>query len=134
MASTGRSIPAHGFGRAEGQIHNRYRFILTMYAGRTLVLLAPVLLAFELALTGLFLVKGLTGAQLRSIAKIWRGRSELLSTRRGIQASRRAPDTSYLDASGLSGGGPLASRGSRWAGAFFNTLLRGYWALVSPLL
>ncbi len=126
--------PAHGFARAEGQIHNRYRFILTMYAGRTLVLLAPALLLFELALTGLFLLKGLTGAQLRSIGKIWRGRSELMSTRRRIQASRRASDTSYLDASGLSGGGPLASRGSRLVGGAVDALLRGYWAIVSPLL
>jgi len=127
-------VPAHGFGRAEGQIHNRYRFILTQYAGRTLLLLAPVLLPFELALTGLFLLKGLTGVQLRSIAKIWRGRKEVRATRRTIQGARRASDTAYLDASGFSGGGPLASGPVRAVAGLANAILRGYWALVRPLL
>ena len=125
---------AHGLARAEGQIHNRYRFILTMYAGRTLLLLAPALLVFEIALAGLFLLKGLTGAQLRALARIWRGRGEVLATRRRIQASRRAPDTAYLDASGLSGGGPLSSKGLQIAAAPVNAVLRGYWALVRRLL
>jgi len=127
-------VPAHGFGRAEGQIHNRYRFILTAYAGRTLLLLAPMLLLFELALTGLFVLKGLTGVQLRSIAKIWRGRKEVRARRRQIQGLRRASDTAYLDASGFSGGGPLASAPVRVIAAIANALLRGYWALVRPLL
>ncbi len=127
-------VPAHGFRRAEGQIHNRYRFILTLYAGRTLFLLAPALLLFELGLTALFAVKGLTGAQLRALARIWRARRELLQTRRQIQASRRAPDTAYLDASGFSGGGPLSSKALQGVGAAINAVLRGYWAVVSRLL
>jgi glycosyltransferase involved in cell wall biosynthesis len=127
-------VPAHGFGRAAGQIHNRYRFILTQYAGRTLLLLAPVLLPFELALTGLFVLKGLTGVQLRAIGKIWRGRKEVRATRRAIQGLRRASDTAYLDASGFSGGGPLASGPVRAVAGVANAILRGYWALVRPLL
>lgn len=133
-ATSYHPVPAHGLRRAEGQIHNRYRFILTMYAGRTLVLLGPPLLLFELALTGLFLLKGLTGTQIRALRRIWRGRREVWATRRNIQATRRAPDSAYLDASGLSGGGPLASTPVRVAGAVVNALLRGYWALVRPLL
>jgi GT2 family glycosyltransferase len=127
-------VPAHGYARAEGQIRNRYRFVLTMYAGRTLLLLAPPLLLFEVALTGVFLLKGLTGAQARALRDIWRGRKELRRTRRSIQATRRCPDTVYLDASGLSGGGPLSSRYVRGAGAVVNAALRGYWAVVSRLL
>lgn len=127
-------VPAHGFGRAEGQIHNRYRFIVTMYAGRTLLMLAPALLLFEIALTGLFVLKGLTGTQLRCIAKIWRGRAEVRSTRRRIQASRQASDTGYLDASGFSGGGPLARPWLRAVSAAGNALLRGYWTLAKPML
>ncbi len=127
-------VPAHGYARAEGQIRNRYRFLLTMYAGRTLLLLAPVLLLFEIALSGVFLLKGLSGVQLRALGDLWRGRSELGETRRRIQATRRRPDSVYLDASGLSGGGPLASGWVRAASALFNAILRGYWAIVSRLL
>ena len=139
MGSTHRStalsyhpVPAHGFGRAEGQIHNRYRFILTAYSARTLVLLAPVLIPFEVALTILFLLKGLTGVQLRCIGRIWRGRSEVMATRRTIQGARQARDTAYLDASGFSGGGPLASLGS--VGRAINGVFAAYWVLVKRLL
>jgi GT2 family glycosyltransferase len=123
-------IEGHGFARAEGQIGNRYRWILTLYRGRTLLLVAPLLIPFELALTALFLVKGLTGVQLRCIGKIWRGRAEVRATRRRIQALRAAPDRDYLDASGFSGGGPLSSGALSWIAALGNAALRGYWALV----
>jgi hypothetical protein len=127
-------VPAHGFGRAEGQIHNRYRFILTMYAGRTLLLLAPALLAFELALSALFVFKGLTGVQLRCIGRIWRGRREVWATRRRIQARRKASDATYLDASGFSGGGPLAGGPTRLLGALADGVSKAYWGLVRRLL
>jgi GT2 family glycosyltransferase len=133
-ALTYHPVPAHGFARAEGQIHNRYRFILTMYSGRALLLLAPPLLLFEAALTVLFALKGLTGTQARSIARIWRGRAELLATRRRIQAARRAADSAYLDASGFSGGGPLSSGPVAWIAGLANALLRAYWGLVRRLL
>ncbi len=127
-------VPAHGFRRAEGQIHNRYRFILTMYSARTLLLLAPLLLAFEAALTALFAIKGLTGAQFRCIRRIWRGRAELKATRRTIQRTRRASDAAYLDASGFSGGGPLSSRKLAWIGAAINRVFAAYWTLVKHLI
>ena len=127
-------VPAHGFGRAEGQIHNRYRFILTLYSARTLFLLAPLLLPFEAALTVLFAIKGLTSVQLRCIRLIWRGRAELKATRRTIQRARRASDAAYLDASGFSGGGPLSSRKLAWVGVAVNGILAAYWTLVKRLL
>ena len=127
-------VPSHGYSRAEGQIHNRYRLILTLYAGRTLLLLAPALLAFEAALSVVFLLKGLTGAQLRALRRIWRGRAEIRRTRCDIQATRCAPDSAYLDASGFSGGGPLSSSPLRVVGGAANALMRGYWAIVRRFL
>lgn len=127
-------VPAHSFARSEGQIHNRYRFILTMYSGRTLLLLAPLLLPFEAALTTLFATKGLSGVQLRCIRRIWRGRAEVKATRRTIQEGRRASDAAYLDASGFSGGGPLSSRKLAWIGAAVNGVSAAYWTLVKRLI
>lgn len=127
-------VPAHGFGRAEGQIHNRYRFILTMYSRPTLLLLAPLLLPFEAVLTALFAIKGLTGVQLRCMQRIWRSRAELKATRRTIQQARRASDVAYLDASGFSGGGPLSPRKLTWVGTAINGAFAAYWALVKRLL
>ena len=40
----------HGAGRALGQIHNRFRVLLTFYRARTLLVMLPSLLLFELAL------------------------------------------------------------------------------------
>jgi len=106
-ALTRHPVPEHGVGRAEAQIHNRYRFVLSMYRGRTLALMAPPLMAFELALLGLFTLQGLLGPWSRAIRRIVAGRSGLLETRRRIQDARTEPDRVYLHGTGFSAGGPF---------------------------
>jgi GT2 family glycosyltransferase len=73
---------------------NRLIFLVTAYAGRTLLLLAPVLLAVEAGVTLLALRQG----WLREKAAGWwwlvRNRSWLARRRRETQALRRVPDRS----------------------------------------
>lgn len=108
-ALTRHPIPAHGTGRAEAQIHNRYRFLLTLYRGRTLLLMAPPLLLFELGLLGLFTVQGLLGSWFRAVGRVLSSRSELGELRRRIQAARTEADRVYLEGSGFSAGGPFGN-------------------------
>ena len=123
--------PGHGTRRAEAQIHNRYRILLTMYAGRTLVLLAPLLLLFEIAFTLVGLVTGLGRAQLSAIRRIFRGRAQVAEERRRIQEARAIRDADILVGEGISGARPLTEKALiGWLVRLANAALRSYWWLV----
>lgn len=129
-ALTRHPAPAHGTRRAEAQIHNRWRFLLTLYRGRTLFLMAPPLLAFELMLLGLFTVQGLLGAWLRAARRILAGRAEIGELRRRIQTARTEPDRIYLEGKGLSAGGPFGRSGlMRVARRVADPVFGAWWAL-----
>lgn len=127
---------AYDFARNPRKIYllerNRLAFVLSSYSARTLVLLAPVLLAAELAMVALAASEG----WLRDKAAGWRwlarNRGWLLDHRREIQTLRRVPDrrlasllTAQIDPAQV----PVP-RIVRVA----NPLMRGYWALVRRVL
>ncbi|MFQ5742150.1 MAG: glycosyltransferase [Acidobacteriota bacterium] len=130
-AVAGHPIPRHGTRRAEAQMHNRYRVLLSIYSARSLLLLAPMLVAFEVAMLVTGLATGLLGAQLRAARRIIKSRKELLRTRNSIQASRRCRDSAILEGSGISGADILTKRtivalALRFADSFF----AAYWWAV----
>lgn len=96
--------------RAAAQVYNRHRMLRTVYAARSLMLLAPPLLVFEAAMLVAGLPAGLSGAQLRAWRRIWGQRRELTTARRRIQATRRRRDSSVLEGRGISGGRGLTRR------------------------
>jgi GT2 family glycosyltransferase len=71
---------------------NRLVFVLTAYSGRMLVLLAPVLLAVELAISVVAAREGWLGEKARGWGWLVRNGSWLRSHRRRVQALRRVPD------------------------------------------
>lgn len=111
---------------------NRLAFLVRTYPGALLLLLAPALLATELALLAVAAVGGWGGQKLRADLEFLRWLPRLLRERREIQArrtisagefaSRLTPD---LDSDLIS---PLARS---WPA---RALLRGYWRLVRLLL
>jgi GT2 family glycosyltransferase len=125
-----------GAQRAEAQIYNRYRMLLTMFQHRTLVLLAPPLVLFELPLAAMSLAQGLGAAQLRSIRRILAEFGELRRRRARIQAVRRISDGKILNSGDLRPTGALNR--SRWVAAGTRVLelaVTPYWKLVvQPLL
>jgi len=86
----------HGAGRALGQIHNRFRVLLTFYRARTLLVLLPSLLMFELALISGSIVHGFGGAYFGAVRRTWRERREIGSMRREMQGRRRVSDAELL--------------------------------------
>src|SRR5690606_32594539 len=70
----------HGCARAGAQLHHRYRLILTYSSTRTLFILAPSVLLFELALVAVALFKGFSRDWRRALGKIWPPRKELRQT------------------------------------------------------
>jgi GT2 family glycosyltransferase len=120
-----------GVERGEAQLRNRYRMLLTVYQGRTLMLLLPPLLVFELLLAGLSIAKGLGPAHMRSIMRTLGGRSELRRRRAGIQSMRRRPDGALLQAGDLRPTGALdTSRVVGLGTRLLEAALSPYWRLV----
>ena len=110
--------------RAYLLMRNRLRTLLTHYSMRTLLLLAPALLLYELATLALAIARGWTGAWLRSWGWILSNRAAACERRRWIQSRRRIPDREILS------GGPLPLA----PGLFRSSVLRGFVDAFSALL
>jgi GT2 family glycosyltransferase len=125
-----------GVQRGEAQIYNRYRMLLTAYSRRSLLLLLPPLLTFELLLAAMGLAKGLGAAQPRSLRRIASQLTELRARRRRIQSTRQVPDGALLTAGDLRPTGVLnRSRAVTTGTRLLEWALTPYWKLVvQPLL
>ncbi|MCU1606263.1 MAG: glycosyl transferase family 2 [Modestobacter sp.] len=124
------------FGRNPAKFYllerNRLAMVLSLYQGRTLLLLAPVLLAFEMAMCAVAAAGGWLPAKLRGYRWLVRERRWLIDHRRAVQQVRRRSDrqlahlmTARFDQSVL----PLPV-----GGALLNRAMTDYWALVRRLL
>jgi GT2 family glycosyltransferase len=116
-------------------IRNRWRILLQSYAGRTLLLLAPCLLFYELFQLAGAARKGWLGIWLRAAGWVLAHPGVTLRRRRQIQQTRRVGDRALLT------GGPLpfapglaASQMERAGRALLDRLAVGYWRLVGPRL
>ena len=111
---------------------NRWLFLLTLFQARTLLLAAPALLAFEVAVTALAAVQGWLPAKVRGWSWLVRHAGWVRARRRLLQAERTVPDrglsawiTGRLDPANL----PLPP-GAAAIGAAFDA----YWRLIRRLL
>jgi GT2 family glycosyltransferase len=120
----------HSLGGAFGQVYNRYRFLITMYSGKTLLLLAPAFLFFELGLTGYALLRGFACQRFRALTQVIRERRELLELRAKIQSTRVVRDRDLIQAGNLE----LPDIATSWfettASRVVSKALDGYWRLV----
>ena len=121
----------HGVGRAYAQIVNLQRVVLSYFSGRSLLLLAPSLIAFEIALLSVATVKGFAGDYFRALGQTWRSRRD----RAWLQRRRRVADRDLL------AGGDFELPGAAPDGAWFRlgTMLAGAlfglnWWLIRRLL
>lgn len=75
---------------------NRLIFVLTLWSGRALLLLAPAFVALELAMLALAIKEGWTRDKLRGWAWLWRNRRELLTRRRAARAAATVSDREWM--------------------------------------
>jgi GT2 family glycosyltransferase len=111
---------------------NRLLFVLTCYGSRTLLLLAPALVAFELALAVVALVQGWGGQKVRGWGWVLGHLGWVRARRRVVQGARTVPDKElarlWVDRFAAAAM-PLPS-----AAAPLQSLLAGYWHLVRRAL
>lgn len=83
----------HGSERARGQIYNRFRVLTTFYRKRTLLVLLPSLLVFEIALIAGSFVHGFGRSYCDAVRLAWRDRRNALAARRELQRRRTIRDS-----------------------------------------
>ena len=111
---------------------NRLLFVLTCYQRRTLLLLAPALLAFDLALLGVAVAQGWGRQWWRARRWVFSHQGWISSRRRQVQASRRLTDremrTLWTDRFSP------AQFGLGTAAQVLQRMMHAYWSLVSRAL
>jgi GT2 family glycosyltransferase len=127
----GRYAPA----RVLNTIRNRWLIVLKHYSARTLLLLSPMLVVYELAQLVVVLEKGWVGAWGRSVGWILVRGPRILRERRRLQRARVLPDRELLV------GGPLpftaalaAGRVERAGRRILDAAAAGWWAVVRRFL
>lgn len=116
-------------------MRNRWRIILQCFALRSLVLLAPVLISFEVFQLLGCIRKGWLGVWLRAVAWMARHPGITAAGRREVQATRRTPDRAILQGGDIPFSRSLAQGLlQRAACGSLNRLARAYWRLVEGQL
>ncbi len=122
----------HGTRRAYAQLHNRWRVMAEAFESRTLLVFAPLLLAFEVALFASAVAGGFVPAWGRAVRDVFAERGELRERRRLLQACRVRDDAALME------GGPPAlprvvrhSRVLRALVAWLSTITDAWWRLAS---
>ncbi|MBA2564922.1 MAG: glycosyltransferase family 2 protein [Gemmatimonadetes bacterium] len=117
--------------RVYGTICNRWQVLAKSYAGRTIVLLAPMLLTYEVVQLVAVVRKGWTGEWLRAVGWMVGHSGDLAARRRRVQRSRRVPDREILRGGRLPFTRRLAQgRLERGVEALLNRMAAAYWKRV----
>lgn len=122
--------------RVRGQVRNRWRFILTHYSARTLLLATPALLCYEAAQAVFFTAKGLLPLYLAGTLDALRSLPATLRRRREVQALRVVGDRDVLFAGEIYVR-PEHDRDGRTvarAVGAVSSVLNLYWTLIRPAL
>jgi GT2 family glycosyltransferase len=111
-------------------VRNRWIVIGKCYAMRTLVLLAPALLFYELMQLTWLLRQGQGRVWWRALREVMRQRRSLLAARCDVQSGRLSRDATILRDAPLPVTRHVRQQGSRYLLGGGERLLRGYWRLV----
>jgi len=130
-----RALGKYPSRRAYLLIRNRWLLLLKNYAGRSLLVLSPALLAFELAQLAIAAKKGWLPEWWAALRWLLTHRREVLAERRRIQAKRRVPDRQILRGGAVPFRAELTSSGAERAlRRLFDGFAIAYWRVAARLL
>ena len=112
---------------------NRLIFVATLWSGRALVLLAPPLIALELAMVALAVKDGWLSQKARGWGWLWRNRSTLAARRRQVRAEKTVSDRAWMRVLTDELNTPLVDVPNALQRPL-NALMRLYWRVVSPFV
>ncbi len=127
--------PGRSLNRLRYQIRGRFDLMLKTYSLRSLILLAPALIWFELANILFLLFKGAIGEWFKGAWLTLKSFGKIMEKRKAAQSIKRVPDNQLLRS------GEIYMFPSRMGGSviavfkrMFEATLDIYWFLVSPFL
>jgi GT2 family glycosyltransferase len=124
-----------GTRQLERQVRNRWSLILKSYAWRTLVLLAPALLFYELCLLGFMAVRGTPLTYLKSNFLVLRDLPAILRERKHVQRFKRRRDRDLLSGGRMNIRRDLVKNPAvRLAHQTIDAVLRVYWSCIRWLV
>ncbi len=117
------------------QLRSRWDLILKAYSLKTIILISPALLFFELGQFGFLLIKGSAGEWFRGAGLVLGGFGRIMEKRKKFMAIKKSGDGDMLTS------GEIYMFPHRMGGktmmllkSLFEKLLDGYWRMVRPLL
>jgi len=124
-----------GTKRSFYQLRNRWYFLLITYSQRTLLLILPMLAAYEAALAFFMLFKGEARIYWLAMRDVVRHRGEIRTKRRKVQSTRARKDVELLATGDIYvEQGLITGTWMQAAVRLVNRMFDLYWKLVRPLL
>lgn len=128
-------VKTRGLSKVFYQVRNRWYFILTTYSLKTLLLLIPAFLVYELCLAIFLIFKGKTTEYFQAIFAIFTSFSRLMQKRRKAQACKIRSDRELLKSKALYMRGDLLKNPILAKVKFgLDQFFRLYWKLIVPLI
>jgi GT2 family glycosyltransferase len=125
-----------GLQRVVGQLYNRRRLIAICYSGRSLTVLAPALLAFEVLVLAMCLVSGYRKEYWRALRLLWADAADIRARRGALQVARvHRSDDVVLSAGSISITGRMSSSGlAMHVAPILSAVFGAYWRIARPLI
>ena len=134
-----RSVVAHkrhsASKRYKGTVSNRWRFILEMYSVKTLVLIAPALLFYEIPLFMFLAMKKRPGDYFSGMAHMLVRLPDIIQARKSIQSHRRVSDRELMGCGNIFVyTDDMNSKALQLGYIFLNKILSLYWKMIHRML
>jgi GT2 family glycosyltransferase len=126
------SQPSYTPRRAYYVFRNRWFVILKCYSLRTLFVVAPALLLFEIVTVGFAVKRKVLGTYMRALKSVWQSLPDILHKRRELQSTRVVSDKLLLSASRLTLGQGTIQEDTFESNlvSSFSSILQTYWTLA----
>jgi GT2 family glycosyltransferase len=135
FATCYHKVKKRGLQNVYYRARNRWYMILTCYAFRTMIVILPALIVYEITLILFLAFKGRIGDYQRAIVAVVRHFPGLMEKRKQIQAVRKVKDKYILHAGSFyMRGDVLDNRLAACAKSALNGFFDLYWRLVYPLV
>ncbi|MDB9525001.1 glycosyltransferase family 2 protein [Oscillatoria sp. CS-180] len=124
-----------GTSKAYYMVRNRWFFMLKLYDWKTLLLISPALLVFELSQAALLLIKGEFVTYWKANFAVLQSLPQILEKRRAFQALKKKQDKDWLHAGDVYVSASVVDAQSVLSRlmAIVFSLFSAYWRLVKPL-
>lgn len=128
-------VKRRGLSKVFYQVRNRWYLILQTYAWKTIILIFPALIVYEISLFTFLLLKGSTKEYLLALASVIKNLPSLLKKRAYVQRLRKLPDKAILHSGLINIRKDLVQNPLiLFLKAKLNAVLNIYWKVVYPLL